>query len=82
MLSNTNNLKKSILPIDETVTCSTTTDKSGPGSNGNKGVLHTPISPELEPHHQIHFGIIRGSLNKFPDFLRMGTFIDSAPMKL
>ena len=26
--------------------------------------------------------IIRGSLNKFPDFFRMGTFIDSRHMKL
>ena len=25
---------------------------------------------------------IRGSLNKFPDFFRMGTFIDSTLMKL
>ena len=25
---------------------------------------------------------VRGSLNKFPDFFRMGTFIDSAHMKL
>ena len=26
--------------------------------------------------------LIRGSLNKFPDFFRMGTFIDSTHMKL
>ena len=25
---------------------------------------------------------VRGSLNKFPDFFRMGTFIDSTHMKL
>ena len=25
---------------------------------------------------------IRGSINKFPDFFRMGTFIDSTRMKL
>ena len=25
---------------------------------------------------------LRGSLNKFPDFFRMGTFIDSTHMKL
>ena len=25
---------------------------------------------------------VRGSLNKFPDFFRMGTFIDSGHMKL
>ena len=28
------------------------------------------------------FPEIRGSLNKFPDFFRMGTFIDSTHMKL
>ena len=28
------------------------------------------------------FWKIRGSLNNFPDFFRMGTFIDSAHMKL
>ena len=26
--------------------------------------------------------VVRGSLNKFPDFFRMGTFIDSTHMKL
>ena len=26
--------------------------------------------------------LLRGSLNKFPDFFRMGTFIDSTHMKL
>ena len=26
--------------------------------------------------------MVRGSLNKFPDFFRMGTFIDSTHMKL
>ena len=26
--------------------------------------------------------ILRGTLNKFPDFFRMGTFIDSTHMKL
>ena len=29
-----------------------------------------------------HNLFIRGSLNKFPDFLRMGTFIDSTHTKL
>ena len=29
-----------------------------------------------------NYHYIRGSLNKFPDFLRMGTFIDSTYMKL
>ena len=26
--------------------------------------------------------MVRGSINKFPDFFRMGTFIDSTHMKL
>ena len=37
------------------------------------------------PHTQMEISIyiyIRGSLNKFPDFLRMGLFIDSKHMKL
>ena len=29
-----------------------------------------------------HINKVRGSLNKFPDFFRMGTFIDSTHMKL
>ena len=29
-----------------------------------------------------NFDIVRGSLNKFPDLFRMGTFIDSTHMKL
>ena len=33
--------------------------------------------------HSIHEGNnIQGSLNKFPDFFRIGTFIDSTHMKL
>ena len=31
---------------------------------------------------QVNYLNIRGSLNKFPDFFRMGTFIDSTHMKL
>ena len=34
--------------------------------------------------YEIEFAIayLRGPLNKFPDFFRMGTFIDSTRMKL
>ena len=32
----------SIWPIDETLTDSTTSGQSGPGMNGNEGVLHIP----------------------------------------
>ena len=35
------------------LTATTTLAQSGPGSNGNKGVLHIPKDPELEPQHQI-----------------------------
>ena len=32
--------------------------------------------------YSVNNHVIRGSLNKFPDFYRMGTFIDSTHMKL
>ena len=32
--------------------------------------------------NEIYLQIIRGAYNKFPDFLRVGTFIDSTHMKL
>ena len=35
-------INSSIWPIEETLTATTTQDQSGPGSNGNKGVLHIP----------------------------------------
>ena len=34
------------------------------------------------PMNKMEQNHIRGSLNKFPDFFRMGTFIDSTHMKL
>ena len=44
----------SILPIYKTQPVSTTQGQSGPGSDGNEGILHIPQSPALlEPHHQI-----------------------------
>ena len=42
--SNTNNL---ISPIDETLSVTTTTGRSGPGSNGNEEVLHIPRSSRI-----------------------------------
>ena len=39
-------LNISIWPINEILTSTTTPDQSGPGSNGNKRVLHTPQSPK------------------------------------
>ena len=44
--------------IDGTITGIITQDQSGPWSNGNEGVLHIPQTPELEPHHQMHFSVI------------------------
>ena len=46
---------KSIWPIDGMLMGTTMPDQSGPESNGNKEVLH---SPELKPHHQMQFSII------------------------
>ena len=46
--------KRSIWPIDRSLTRTTT--ESRPGSNGNKHVI--PHSPELEPRHQMHTSII------------------------
>ena len=37
----------SILPIDKTLSDATTLGKSGPGSNGNEGVLHIPQSSSI-----------------------------------
>ena len=42
---------------------------------------HTHIHTHTHTHLLIYI-YIRGSLNKFPDFFRMGTFIDSTHMKL
>ena len=39
-------------------------------------------NPTKEMKHKLQKVDIRGSLNKFPDFFRMGTFIDSTHMKL
>ena len=39
---------KSIWPIDETLTGTTTPGQGGPGSNGNKEVLHTPQISKIE----------------------------------
>ena len=36
----------------------------------------------VDDHYATGASYIRGSLNKFPDFFRMGTFIDSTHMKL
>ena len=43
----------SIWPIDIALSDATIPGQSGPGSNGNEGVLHIPKAPILKPHHQI-----------------------------
>ena len=37
---------------------------------------------KCKKHFQRPFVIVRGAYDKFPDFFRMGTFIDSTHMKL
>ena len=37
----------SIWPIDKTLSGATTLGQSGPGSNGNEGVLHIPQSSSI-----------------------------------
>ena len=54
----------SIWPIDRTLSAATTPTKSGPGSNGNEGVLHipqsfrvgTPLSDGLMSYLGLSFG--------------------------
>ena len=46
---------------------------------------HTHAHTHTHTHTHTHIYIyiyIRGAYNKFPDFFRMGTFIDSIHMKL
>ena len=85
-------LNSSIWPLDGTLTSSTTPGESGPESNGNKGVLYIPQSSRIgaSPLDAVCYhiqdthlkGVIRGAYDKFPDIFHMGTFIDSAHMKL
>ena len=47
--------------------------------------MHTHTHTHTHTHIYINIYIhiyIQGSLNKFPDFFHMGTFIDSTHMKL
>ena len=41
-----------------TLISTTTLGQWRTGSNDNEGVLHTPQSPELEPHHRMQFSVI------------------------
>ena len=51
-------LNKFIWPTDKTLTGTTTSSQSGPGSNGNEEVLHNPQICILEPHYLMHFSVI------------------------
>ena len=51
-----------IWPIDGTLIGSTTPNQSGPKSNGNEGVLCSPQTVGLKPHHQIQFSVRIGYL--------------------
>ena len=48
-------LNRSIWQIDGTLIGTTILGQSGPESNDNEGIIH---SPELEPHHQMRFSVI------------------------
>ena len=43
---------------------------------------HITVMILLKMKRSFAYSDIRGLLNKFPDFFRMGTFIDSTRMKL
>ena len=45
-------MDSSIWSIDRMLTVTTTPEQSGPGSNGNDGVLDIPQISRLKPHHQ------------------------------
>ena len=51
-----NDFKRSIWPIDGTMTSITTPGLSEPESNHNEGVLHIP---GLEPHNEMQFSVIQ-----------------------
>ena len=66
-LSNTNIfLNRSVWTRDWILTGTTTQVQSGPGSNDNEWVLHTPRCLELEALHQVQFSFI----SRTPNFLR------------
>ena len=45
-----------------------------------RGSTEKALEPNVFARQEVIY--IRGSLNKFPDFFRMGTFIDSTHMKI
>ena len=74
----------SIQPIDRALSGATTPCQSGPGSNGNEGVLHIPQSPSitgtspsdcLMSYQDTHWGVLplcRGAVGVFYSPSRLG----------
>ena len=63
----------------------------GEGATPFFGLLHFTLDQCLKTlnvtlgsirYHSLSISYIRGAYDKFPDFFRMGTFIDSTHMKL
>ena len=55
------------------------------GTDGGESLLFARLDDDVTEIQQKQYIVerfLRGSLNKFPDFFRMGTFIDSTHMKL
>ena len=69
----------SIWPIDRTLSGATNTGQTGPGSDGNKGVLCIPQSSSITQSSPSDTRIIK-YVSKL--FFQMDTFIDSTHMKL
>ena len=56
----------SVYPIDRALSGATTPGQSGPGSNGNEGVLRIPKAPALlGPHHEGVLPLCRCVLSVF-----------------
>ena len=51
-----------IQSINEFLTDTNPPGQSGPGSNGNEGVLHIPKAPKLETHHLMQFSVLSRTL--------------------
>ena len=64
-------IKSSISPIDGTLTSTTTSGQSGPGSNGNEEVLPILKTSSLDPHHQMQFNVISRTHPKYILIIRI-----------
>ncbi len=50
--------------------------------NAQRGAESTQLKQEMKDTEPCYLTVIQGSLNRFLDIFRMGTFIDSTHMKL